>query len=183
MDEMKLYQKMKAGDSTAFDAIFQLHYERLVKSLYLKNGDLSLSEDIVQTIFIEFWTKRTTLNIETSIGAYLNKAVNNRWIDHFRKAKNIKIKEEEYFKNALLLDVSSPETDLLSKENLKAIYTKIEALPLKCKVVFKLSRLEKKTYAEIAEDLDISVKTVEFHMSTALRILRKTIFIWVVFTF
>lgn len=177
MGEHDLYQKMKAGSRPAFDAIFKSNYEHLVKHAYIRVDSLPIAEDLVQNIFIEFWTKRETLHIKGSVGVYLKKMVHNRCIDYFRKQKSIQRKEEQFFQDSLFLDVSSPEEEMLNKENLAAIYAKIEALPPKCKIVFKLSRFEEMTYAEIANQLDISKKTVELHISTALRILRKTIFV------
>ncbi|MFK8007592.1 MAG: RNA polymerase sigma factor [Saprospiraceae bacterium] len=177
MEELILYKKMKAGDRSAFDKIFKLHYEQLVRFAHVKIDNISIAEDIVQNIFIDFWTKRASINIEKSLLPYLRRTVHNRCIDHFRKQKSIQKKEEQFFQNSLTLDISNPEQELLSQENLQAIYTKIEALSPKCKVVFKLSRFEEMTYAEIATHLNISKKTVEMHISTALRILRKSIFI------
>lgn len=176
MEESTLYQKMKAGDLSAFNELFKLHYETLVRSTLLK-VDEAFAEDLVQTVFIEFWSKRNDINIEGSVVAYLRKTVHNRCIDHFRKQKSIQQKEERYFQNTLSLSISDPESRLLSRESLSAIYDKIEDLPPKCKIVFKLSRFEEMTYDEIAQELDISKKTVEYHISTALQILRKTIFI------
>lgn len=183
MNDLELYQKMKAGDLSAFDEIFKMHYESLVRMGVQKIDNVALVEDLVQNIFIDFWTKKNQLNIESSVLAYLKKMVHNRCIDHFRKQKSIQRKEENYFKNSLSLNVNSPEEDLLNQENLAAIYSKIEALPPKCRTVFKLSRFEEMTYDEIATQLDISKKTVEFHISTALRILRKSIFISVLYIF
>lgn len=176
-DESNLYQKMKSGDQSAFDEIFKLYYEQLVRFAHSKIDNITIAEDIVQIIFIDFWAKRASLNVEKSLLPYLKKTVHNRCIDYFRKQQNIQKKEEEYFQDSLSLDISNPEEELLSQENLQAIYNKIEALPPKCKVVFKLSRFEEMSYAEIATHLDISKKTVEMHISTALRILRKSVFI------
>ena len=183
MDELNLYQKMKAGDRSAFDKIFKLYYEKLVRFAYSTVNNIVVAEDLVQNIFIEFWTKRELLNIENALFPYLKKSVHNRCIDYFRKQKSIQKKEENYFQNSLSLNISSPEEDLLTQENLQAIYSKIEDLPPKCKIVFKLSRFEGMTYGEIAAHLSISKKTVDMHVSTALRILRKSIFFYIILAF
>jgi len=93
-----------------------------------------------------------------------------------RKENQQQKKVKAFRQNSLSLDVRSPESELLSKENMKAIYEKIKALPPKSQAVFKLSRFENMTYQEIADSLEISIKTVEMHISISLRILRKTIF-------
>lgn len=176
MNEHQLYKKMKAGYSSAFDELFRLYYEKLVRLAHQKTQDLAVAEDIVQAIFIDFWTKRAEISINQSIIAYLSKMVNNRCIDYFRKQKSISASEEKYLTHKLNLDVTSPEEDLLNQENLAAIYSKIEELPPKCKIVFKMSRFEDLTYEEISTQLNVSQKTVEYHISTALRLLRKSIF-------
>lgn len=176
MKELNLYKEMKAGNQAAFDELFHLYYENLVRLAYQKTQDQANAEDIVQTLFIDFWTKRATITIEKSVIGYLSTTVHRRCIDYFRKQKRIDHSHQKYFDNSLSLDISSPEKDLLNQENLSAIYTKIEALPPKCKIVFKMSRFEEMSYEEIAEQLDISKKTVEYHISTALRVLRKSVF-------
>lgn len=184
MDERQLYQQMKTGNQTAFDQLFQLYYEKLVRIAYQKTQDISIAEDIVQTVFIDFWTKKNDLVIEKSIFGYLNRMVHNRCIDYFRKQTSIQNTEYKYAKKSLNLSVLSPEEGLLNQENLNAIYAQIEALPTKCKIVFKLSRFEEMKYEEIAEQLAISKKTVEYHISTALKLLRKRVFgILVLFLF
>jgi len=167
---------MKEGDMSAFDQLFKLHYEDLVSQLYRKSYDLELSEDIIQNIFIEFWSNRKELNIQNSIKAYLSTSARNRFIDHFRKQKSIVRKEENYLQNTLHLNIASPEEELLTKENLDNIYDKIAQLPAQSKHIFQLSRFSEMSYQDIAEELGVSVKTVEYHISKALRILRKTIF-------
>lgn len=181
MSEQNLYLQMKAGNQTAFDKLFHLHYEKLVRQAYLKTKNLVDAEDVVQTIFIDFWTKRNEINIEKSVIGYLSKMVYYRCMDYFRKQKSLDNQQAKYFENTLSLDIASPEEDLLNAENLAAIYKKIEALPPKCSIVFKMSRFEELTYDEIAEALGITKKTVEYHISTALRVLRKGIFSVVVY--
>lgn len=181
MPEKHLYQQMKAGNKTAFDKLFQLYYEKLVRQAYTSTQNLANAEDIVQAVFIDFWTKRNQLNIEQSVIGYLTRMVQNRCIDYFRQQKSQQTNQEKYFKNTLSLDLTSPEEDLLNAENLAAIYEQIEALPPKCSIVFKMSRFEEMTYEEIAEQLGITKKTVEYHVSTALRLLRKGIFTFAAF--
>jgi len=176
MDERILYKKMKAGDINAFNQLFKLNYERLVRMLYKKCYNQALAEDIIQNVFIDFWTNKNKIEINNSVSAYLTTSTRNRYIDHFRKQKTDSKKEQAYINNSLTLKVSSPEDELLSKENLANIYAKIEALPFKSKAIFQLSRFENKSYPEIANELNISIKTVEYHISNALRILRKSIF-------
>lgn len=175
---LKLFQQIKAGNRTAFDKLFQLYYEQLVQQAYTTTQNLANAEDIVQAVFIDFWTKSKELTIEKTVIGYLTRMVQYRCIDYFRQQKSKGIQQEKYFENTLSLDIASPEEELLNAENLAAIYKKIDALPPKCGIVFKMSRFEEMSYDEIADALDITKKTVEYHISTALRLLRKGIFVW-----
>jgi len=171
-----LFQQIKAGNRIAFDKLFQFFYEKLVHQAYKTTQSQSDAEDIVQSVFINFWTKRKEIIIQQSVEGYLQKMVYHRCMDYFRKQKNKKRHQEKYTLQSLHLNIDSPEEDLLKTESLAAIYQKIEALPPKCKIVFKMSRFEELSYEEIAEQLGISKKTVEYHISTALRVLRKSVF-------
>ncbi len=175
MNEGQLYEQMKAGDEAAFNQLFQLYYEPLVKFAFKKTYDLPTSEDIVQSVFIAFWDNKSNWNIQTSVESYLRKIVHNRCIDFFRKESNVSRATALYFQQSDKMTIESPEETLLSEEQLKFIHSRIEALPLKCKAVFKLSRFEELSYLEIANQLGISKKTVEFHISTALRLLRQSL--------
>ncbi len=167
---------MKKIDQQTFNAIFNKHYEQLVRVAYTLVSDLDVAEDVVQEVFVNFWERRDSIKIEKTLLGYLKKAVIFRSIDYLRKAKKLNelILTKEHA--PLQLSLKTPETELLSKENMDLIYQKIEALPGKSKLIFKLNRFEHLSYAEIAVQLEMSVKTVEYHMSRALETLRKSVF-------
>lgn len=176
MQERQLYQRIKSGDRAAFEELFQQHYPSLVRQAYRRVPDQTTAEDIVQTVFIQFWNKHAQITIKSSVGAYLAQMTRYGCIDLLRKQQSQVKRAEQYAQHSLQLDVQSPEEELLQKENIAAIYAKVEALPVHCKTVFKLSRFEEMTYEQIAQELSISIKTVEYHISTALRLLRKSVF-------
>ena len=167
---------MEKIDQQAFNDIFNMHYEHLVKVAISIISDSDLAEDVVQDVFINFWNRHIEIRIEQSVLAYLKKAVIFRSIDYLRKAKTKDEHIAAHQYNSLKLSLQTPESELLSQENLNSIYKKIDALPGNSGLVFKLNRFEHLSYAEIATQLGISVKTVEYHMSKALEILRKSIF-------
>ncbi len=183
MTEKELLNKVKAGNQPAFDLIFNKHYDQLVHVAFRLVSDLDVAEDMVQEVFIKFWERRLSINIEKTVYGYLKQAVIFRSIDYLRKSKKLDERLQKYHASSLELNITTPESELLSKENLKVIYEKIEALPERSKLIFKLSRFEELSYKEIAQQLDISVKTVEYHISRALEILRQSVFGLVVLAF
>lgn len=176
MTEQALMTQMKIGDQSIFEYFFELHYEKLVRVAYRLVSDIEAAEDVVQEIFVKFWEQKETINIEKTLYGYLKQAVIFRSIDYLRKTKRLEEKLKNHAQTSLRLNLLTPEAQLLTKENMAAIYEKIEALPEKSKLIFKLSRFEELSYAEIAEQLNISIKTVEYHISKALAILRESIF-------
>jgi len=147
--------------------IFDTAYNSLVlQSLRLvKNPETA--EDIVQECFIKLWEKKDTLDITGNTTAYLAKMVRNRSLD-FLKKKRIQTSELNETYQGVTKAIDHLETKDLQSE----IDTIIDSLPEKCRQVFVLSRFEELSYKEISEQLDISKKTVEAHISKALKSLR-----------
>ena len=127
--------------------------------------DMDAAKGIVHEVFVGFWEKFDSLPADTNYRSYLYTAVRNRSLNHIRDKK----------KHVLLDAVSEQEwaTENTDAEELsKAIDAGIESLPEKCREIFELNRIEGLKYAQIAEKLEISIKTVEAQMSKALSVLR-----------
>lgn len=140
------------------------------QAVYRMVPDGNQAEDIAQEVFIKFWEKRHQLNIQSSIGAYLRRMAVNEGISYLRKQKRYEVDE---LKPGLHDGQdSSMEEFFAGKELQKRIQQAIATLPPKCRLVFQLSRQEELSYKEIAQKLDISVKTVENQMGKALKTLR-----------
>jgi RNA polymerase sigma-70 factor (family 1) len=154
------------------EILFQKYYPMLcshaVRFVYSKE----VAEDIVSEIFCKFWSEEIYLAINTSYRAYLFKAVRFSAYNYIRWELS-KRKNEVDFEN-IIDQVNSirPEETLLFDELAEEIDRLIENLPTQCKRVFVLSRFENKKYKEIADELGISVKAVEAHISKALQTLR-----------
>lgn len=173
-NELELLYLLRSGDEKAFRKIYDLYWEKLFISAYNKLKDRELCEDILQEVFIGLWKKRDTLIIQTSLQNYLYASVTYKVYDVFRK-------NHDFLKNELLekfeqgIQDANPETLLMHQELIYQIEMAIDALPEKSRIVFKLSREEQLSYIEIAEKLNISVKTVEAHISKSLRLLRNSL--------
>lgn len=165
---------LNANEERAISVLFDNFYEYLCNVVYRVLHDRGYAEDIVQEIFYDLWRKREKIKIQSSLRAYLRRAAVNRSLNHIRKQR-MKFEEDE----EVILDVKAKGTDgqlELEKDELEQrIYDIIESLPPKCKIIFGLSRFENMTYQEIADELNISIKTVENQVSKALKILRTAV--------
>lgn len=150
--------------------IFDDSYSSLVIQAIRLVKTQETAEDIVQDCFIKLWEKKEELSIEGNVNAYLAKMIRNRCLDFIKKKKIQTSELNETYQGAI------ENNDQLELADLQASITEIiDALPEKCRQTFVLSRFEELSYKEIAEQLDISKKTVEAHISKALKSLRKNL--------
>jgi RNA polymerase sigma-70 factor (ECF subfamily) len=163
---------LAAGDVTSFEMYFKSYYQPLCNYAYSFLQDKEEAEEIVQATFISVWEKRENISIRTSAKSYLYAMVRNACLNVI---KHEKIKQK-YASEELALATPGYESVaqvVASNELENRIHEAIEKLPEQCRLVFKLSRYEELKYNEIAEQLAISVKTVENHMGKALKIMRE----------
>ncbi|MBK7872326.1 MAG: RNA polymerase sigma-70 factor [Saprospiraceae bacterium] len=138
--------------------------------VYQVVADAVIAEDIGQEVFFEIWRRKDQLVINTSLKAYLRRSAVNRTLNYLRDRK---IKWEDDQELPMLEDDTPSTTQLLEAEELQEhIDNAIDQLPEKCRIVFMLSRQEDLSYQEIADHLNISIKTVENQISKALKHLR-----------
>lgn len=171
--ESEFAVKLKTDEAaTALEGLFKAYYTPLCSYACYFLKDKDESEEIVQGIFYQLWEKRRSIVISVSIKSYLFTAVRN---NSLKRINHMKIKNE-YRENVINSSEKSADntTDkVVSKELEAQIEVAIDGLPEQCGIVFKLSRHGELKYSEIAEHLEISVKTVEKQMGKALRILRE----------
>jgi RNA polymerase sigma-70 factor (ECF subfamily) len=151
-----------------FESIFRQHYEQLARYAYTILRNQADAEDVVQEVFARIWnTNRNVLTMDQP-GFYLATSVKNASISFLRKQAG------KQFLPVENIPVAAGEADPAEEKDLVAIAQKALAqLPPQCLVVFKLSRFGKLTYQQIAEELGISVKTVENQMGKAIRMMRE----------
>ncbi|WP_044204050.1 RNA polymerase sigma-70 factor [Flammeovirga sp. OC4] len=156
---------------SAFDEIYNRYFDRLLRFGYQILNDQQLSEDIIQEIFVTLWTKKETLQI-THLNAYLHQAVKFQVAKHFRK---VVLTEEQLELAEHIFSQQNTDDLVIVNELNEEVHHLLEELPHRCKEVFHLSRFEHLSNQEIAKRLDISIRTVETHISHALKFLKENI--------
>jgi RNA polymerase sigma-70 factor, ECF subfamily len=168
----QLFETLKAGDITAFEMLFRTYYQPLCNYAYTFVQDHDEAEEIVQSTFMQVWEKKSTLEIRAGVKPYLYAMVRNACLNVI---KHEKVKQQHAAVELAVGErsVESVTRSVMASELEAKIYNAMEALPEQCRLVFKLSRFEELKYSEIAEQLNISIKTVENHMGKALKIMRE----------
>lgn len=169
----ELMQRLATDGEAAMELIFRRHYGEVCRAVYRVVPQAETAEDIAQEVFLELWKKRNQLTISTSLGAYLRRAALNRALNYLRDQK---MKWSDDAELPAMPDGAPSVPEQLEAEELqKMVDQYIDQLPEKCRLVFVLSRFESLSHAEIAEQLDISPKTVENQITKALRFLRNAL--------
>lgn len=166
-----LYESFKSGNQVAFEMIFKTYYRPLCNYAYSFLSDKDEAEEVVQSTFIKVWEKKNSLEVQTSFKSYLYGMVRNSCLNVI---KHEKVKQE-HAKYHLAVTESTREIieeDISAKDLEIRIYEAMRALPEQCRLVFQLSRFEELKYQEIADQLHISIKTVENQIGKALKIMR-----------
>jgi RNA polymerase sigma-70 factor, ECF subfamily len=172
LTDQQHFDALASGDITAFEMYFKSFYQPLCSYAYSFLHDRDEAEEIVQSTFLSVWERRETLKVHTSGKSYMYAMVRNACLNVI---KHEKIKQKYVGEEIALAQpgYESVAQIVASTELETRIQAAIEKLPEQCRLVFKLSRFEELKYNEIAEQLDISVKTVENHMGKALKIMRE----------
>lgn len=174
--KMKCFNGLHIDREVEFDEIYHLYYPRLILFAVKLTGNREESEEIIQDVFVRFWLKEGSLNIKFSIKAYLFRSVHNACLDYLKKEKVQQKNNNTIF--SFFHETIEFSDPILQEELENAIHKSIEELPDQCKNVFLLHREKELTYREIAEHLNISVKTVETHIFRAVKSLRKSLAVY-----
>ena len=164
MDDNSLIAQIKEGNTLAFKQFFDSHYRPLCYYLINFTNDKHSAEDMAQLVFVNFWKKRETIEVRSSVKSYLYKMAYNQFLTSLRKKK----KEEsvlEQLKYEALQTIAIPTEAELEQKN-QRLWRVIEQLPERCQEVVKL-KMEGLKYREIADALGLSIKTVESQMRVA----------------
>jgi RNA polymerase sigma-70 factor (ECF subfamily) len=155
-------------DEAAFGELFKLCYSRLLvfSEAILKSRELA--EEAVEDVFLKLWENRKVLPAINNINYYLLVAAKHKALDYLEKAKRQAIISLDDVK-VEFGDISiNPEDTLISAESVRIIQNLINDLPPRCKLMFRLVKEDGLKYREVADLLNVSVKTVETQISLAL---------------
>jgi RNA polymerase sigma-70 factor (family 1) len=171
-NETELLRKVAAGDQRAFTEVFEF-YERYV---YVYGKKLTRSDEqaaeIVQDVFLKLWLNREKLATVDSFGAYLNRIVRNHSLNVLRQlAQSARSSQAWQTSTTETDDTTSQQLDF--NETNRILNEALDSLPRQQRLVYKLCHTEGLKYEAAAEQLNISPRTVQAHMTAALRTIRK----------
>lgn len=160
------------------ELLFRTHFEALHRYAFSILKDTDAAKDIVQAVFLKLLEKKELIQFAQSAKSYLFKSVYHECLNQIKKEKSLTQKHEGYARTQE--NESDPDAEITDAAIKERIDKVLSLLPPQCRTVFVKSRAEQKKYAEIAEELDISVKTVEAHMSKALKLIRTALRVFIV---
>ncbi|MDX1641423.1 MAG: sigma-70 family RNA polymerase sigma factor [Balneolaceae bacterium] len=166
----KLYKAIKEGDERAFRDFFNEHYDSLFIFLRSRNISREVAEDLIQKAFIYIWENRHNIKPDLSLKAYLFRTAYSRMLNY--------VEQKDHFVelDKQVNGISKTPHDTAEFNDLnKAFKEAIAEMPEKRRIVFESCFLNDLTYRETAENLSVSIKTVENHMALAFKDLRKTL--------
>ncbi|QDW25644.1 RNA polymerase sigma-70 factor [Pedobacter sp. KBS0701] len=169
--DTQLISHLQSGDQGAFTEVYRRFWDKVFSVAYHRLANQAEAEEVVQEVFLSLWKRRSNLQIRYSLHTYLSAAT---------KYQVINKQSRGYFnaeKRNSLEDIPEQGIDTtelwFSERELRQELDKhINELPVKCRLIFKMSREGYKSNTAIAEELDISEKTVEAHITRALKILK-----------
>jgi RNA polymerase sigma-70 factor (ECF subfamily) len=171
--QKELLYKLNNGDELAYKTIVDEYYPVLVAFANKYLSDLDVSKDIAQNVFVKFYEKRHSIQITSSLKSYLFKMVYHECLNYLKSKRTVLGHYSEYAKE---MEAREDFQDTIEQtEEEYRIFKALENLPPKCRLIIEQSRLNGKKNQEIAEEMNISVRTVETQISKALKILKSSL--------
>ncbi|MGD1945751.1 MAG: sigma-70 family RNA polymerase sigma factor [Croceivirga sp.] len=149
-----------------FRKLYDAHWEQVCSTCLRLTGDMSLSEDLTQDIFVSVWERREKLRLKESIGAYLAKSAKLKVFEHYRNL-SIKTKNLNEIQRKTNSSVQDTDLPLVQSLLLKQIQKVVESFPKRRRVIFDMSRNHGMNNQEISEALNLSQRNVRYHLKKA----------------
>ena len=170
--DVQLLEQVKGSDVEAFRRLFERYQPILFRQVFFQTSETDQALDIVQQTFISVWEHRRSIRSHLSFLAYILRISRNLIYDAVKHQK-IRDRIDVTLPPPAKSELDDPAEALLLAVLQEKITSLINDLPRKCREIFLLSRFEGKTNQEIADSLQLSVRTVEHQISNALKVLRK----------
>ena len=171
LSDIELLDLIRSEDRSAFSQLYTRYWKKLFIVAANKIGQAEEAEEIVQDIFISLWQRRSSLQITGTLHTYLAVSVKYRVL----KILSHRYQHQKYSTHSLNVnsELSNATLELLDFDELKSTLESLVAeLPEKCRIIYKLSRDQGLSHRQIAENCGISEKTVEAHITKALKVLK-----------
>jgi RNA polymerase sigma-70 factor (family 1) len=161
--------QLQSGNKVAFEAIYWEYHTRVYSFMWRYTRDVTICEELVQEVFVKLWASRASLNTNISFTTQLFQVAKTVFIDNYRRNSR-RVRYVDMSPSIAEETVIQP--GVRDHAMMQHISTAIDRLPPVCREVFRLGKIQGLSYPEIARQLSISPKTVEGHMSKALKFLR-----------
>jgi RNA polymerase sigma-70 factor (ECF subfamily) len=169
--EINLIHQINTGNELAFEKVFKQYFKSLQNYAYTILKDLDVAEEMVQNVFLKIWEKREKLPTDAVVSSYLYKSVYHESLNYLRHEK-VKISHQQQTLYSMKEETDNASDRIKLKQLEEHLQKALNDLPQQCRTIFQMSRFDELRYREIADELGISIKTVENHMGKALRLLR-----------
>jgi RNA polymerase sigma-70 factor (family 1) len=166
----ELLEKIAAGDQAVFRQVYGSFYKRLFQFALAIVKTRETAEEIVEDVFVRIWRQKASVPSIRNLRVYLYTATKNTALNYLSKKARESITEPfDHIHIEMSGSGITPEDILITAEMYRKLQEAVEALPPRCKMVFKLVREDGLRYKEIAEILNISVNTIDVHMAIAVK--------------
>ncbi|MEX0778798.1 MAG: RNA polymerase sigma-70 factor [Balneolales bacterium] len=172
--EQDWLELIRKGDERAFERLFKQYYFPLTRFAWRLIDSKAIAEELVQDLFADIWEERETWSYAGELRLYLYRKVKQKCLNHFKHQKVRHKYDSQWMEQweTSFINFEEQENEQQVKLLNEAINNAVEDLPPRSKMTFKLHKHDGLTYPEIAEVMDISLKTVESQMTRAMKILR-----------
>ncbi|MFV0377400.1 MAG: RNA polymerase sigma factor [Mangrovibacterium sp.] len=169
--ETVLLHNLKSGDHNAFEQIFEQYCERLFQFSFSYLKSKEAAEDVVQEVFIKVWKNRNGIKTDASFQSYLFKITLNTVREHFNKlSRSFELKHELVL--GLTENDQNPDEVLDYQHMLDELEGLIDKMPEKRKEAFVKKKIEGKSLKEVADEMKVTTKAVEYHITEAMKFLK-----------
>ncbi len=170
-----VYAICRHDDRQAFRRLFDIYYQRLLNYAFFILESGTDAQEVVSAIFVKVWNQRKTIGDVKNLDSYLYVSIKNQCYNYIRDNRGLLLQTLDSEEYTFVSSHQNPEKQFLDSELKEKIVAAVEELPPKCRLIFRMVREDGMKYAEVAEQLNLSVKTVEVQMGRAYAKMRQAL--------